>query len=77
LEGTKNGVWKSKAFEAWACAAASPVSHQQTKSHGELLNWSRPGDLEWRFPKLPVASFALPDCRQTIQNPDIRVERTA
>ena len=33
----QKGVWTSKAFEAWACAAASPVSHQQTKSrvHGE------------------------------------------
>jgi len=36
----------------------SPVSHQQTKSGvlGELLNWSA-GNLEWRFLKLPVASF--------------------
>jgi len=113
------GCGTSKAFEAWACAAASPVSHQQTKSHGELLNWSvdsketkpclglidspgqrffvkelwaqsikealrrpsepasRTGNLEWRFLKLPVASFAFPYCRETIQNPGIRVERTA
>ena len=33
-------------------------SHQQTKGrvHSELLNWSA-GNLEWRFLKLPVASF--------------------
>ena len=32
-----SGGRTSKAFEAWACAAASPVSHRQTKGrvHGE------------------------------------------